>query len=30
MNPYTLLATLPACLFTKSSLVNLHLETDGE
>ena len=29
-NPFTLLVTLPVCLFSKSSLVNLYLEIDGE
>ena len=29
-NPYTLVVTLPVCLFAKSSLVNLYLEIDGE
>ena len=29
-NPFTLVVTLPVCLFSKSSLVNLYLEIDGE
>ena len=29
-NPYTLIVTVPVCLFAKSSLVNLYLEVDGE
>ena len=29
-NPLTLLVAFPVCLFSKSSLVSLHLEVDGE
>ena len=29
-NPFTLMVTFPVCLFSKSSLVNVYLEVDGE
>lgn len=29
-NPFTIMITFPVCLFSKSSLVNLYLEIDGE